>query len=267
MNERIDFERIVASHIAGEGVAPPDDPFYDELLARAERHGQRPRWLALIKEPPMRTSSHLAVGSPTARLGAILITMLLLAATVVGAGAAGQRLLAADEPPFPTGTYVATEWSDRFVEFRDDGTCLWTLTPGYQDFECTYAIDGDTFTETSRDENFIFSSGYGPHSYRWDYDGSVLTFQPDEDGSTGPIGAIYLEQPYRYVSEPRLVVFADFDIAAGTELLRGHTDLRVAPTAEVPADAFDDQQLTVGFITTADIAKGEPITPDLLATE
>ena len=67
-----------------------------------------------------------------------------------GLGAAGQS----EEPDamtFPTGTFVATEWSDRFVEFREDGTCTWTPTPGYQEFGCTYVIDGDLFTETGRD--------------------------------------------------------------------------------------------------------------------
>ena len=42
------------------------------------RMRQRPRWLALIKEPPMRISSTLAVGSPTARLAAIWSSLTLL---------------------------------------------------------------------------------------------------------------------------------------------------------------------------------------------
>jgi hypothetical protein len=49
MNEHVDFERLVAGHIADEGVTPPSDAFYDELFSRAARSGPRPEWLALIK--------------------------------------------------------------------------------------------------------------------------------------------------------------------------------------------------------------------------
>jgi parallel beta-helix repeat protein len=56
----------------------------------------RPRWLADLKEPPMRTSSSLTVGSPTARVAATLAATLLLGVLLAGAGLAGTRLLAAD---------------------------------------------------------------------------------------------------------------------------------------------------------------------------
>ena len=96
MNENLSFERNVAEHIANEGVAPPSDAFYNELVTSADRHGQRPRWLALIKEPPMRIESRIAVGSPTARVAAIMVATLLLAISLAAAGLAGSRLLAAD---------------------------------------------------------------------------------------------------------------------------------------------------------------------------
>lgn len=95
MNDHVDFERLVSGHIAAEGVTPPSDAFYDELFTRAGRSGQRPEWLALIKESPMRTNSHIAVGSPTVRVLAILAATLLLALALAAAGAGVQRLLAA----------------------------------------------------------------------------------------------------------------------------------------------------------------------------
>ena len=164
---------------------------------------------------------------------------------------------------FPTGTFVATEWSDRFVEFREDGTCFWALTPGYQDFECTFVIDGDLLTETSREDEYIFTDSYEPLTYRWDYDGEHLTFQPHPDDDN-PGRAMYVEQPYRYVPDPRVVVIADFDIAAGTELLSGHTDLRVVPGADVPEATFADQDLVTGRVASVPVSEGQPITPDLL---
>jgi parallel beta-helix repeat protein len=97
MNEERSFERFVADHVAAQqgGVPLPDD-FFDEMHSFATTTRQRPEWLALIKEPPMRTNSHLAVGSPTVRVAAILIATMLLALALAAAGAAGQRLLAAD---------------------------------------------------------------------------------------------------------------------------------------------------------------------------
>jgi parallel beta-helix repeat protein len=97
MNEERSFERFVADNVAGQagGIPLPDD-FYDDMHTYATTTRQRPRWLAFIKEPPMRSNSRVAVGSPTVRVIAVTIATLLLAVALVGAGIAGQRLLAAD---------------------------------------------------------------------------------------------------------------------------------------------------------------------------
>ena len=96
MNEHIDLERLVAETLAHEGVSTPSDAFYDELISRAGRSSQRPEWLALVKEPTMRTNSHLTVGSPAARFAALMVATLLAALMVAGAAFAGAQLLAAD---------------------------------------------------------------------------------------------------------------------------------------------------------------------------
>ena len=98
MNDDRSFERLVADNLAGMGGMPMNDEFYDDIDAYASRHRQPRRWLALIKESPMRTNSKLAVGSPTARVAAIMAATLLLAVALAAAGVAGQRLLAADGP-------------------------------------------------------------------------------------------------------------------------------------------------------------------------
>lgn len=46
----------------------------------------------------MRSESHLAVGSPTVRVAAVMLATLLLAVALAAAGVAGQRLLAASAP-------------------------------------------------------------------------------------------------------------------------------------------------------------------------
>jgi nitrous oxidase accessory protein NosD len=90
------LEREVTAVLTSEAPSRPPDYLLESVLYNASRTRKHPRWLALIKEPPMRTSSSLAVGSPTARVAAILVATLLLAALVAGAGIAGSRLLAAD---------------------------------------------------------------------------------------------------------------------------------------------------------------------------
>jgi parallel beta-helix repeat protein len=124
MNDNAPFERFVADQFAREGRGKPADTVHDDILSRARQTRQRPQWLALIKEPPMRLSASLAVGSPTARVAAIVVASLLLALAVAGAGVAGSRLLASD------GTIV--------VDQAGNGTVT-TITEAV-----AMASDGDT---------------------------------------------------------------------------------------------------------------------------
>lgn len=98
MNDEFEFERTVAKHISSVGPSPPSDGFHDELISRARRSRQRPEWLALIQEVPMRSDSKITVGSPTVRVAAILAAAVLLTVSLVAAGLAGRQLLAADGP-------------------------------------------------------------------------------------------------------------------------------------------------------------------------
>ena len=98
MNEQTEFERLVADQLASVGTGTPPESAITETIARARGTRRLPGWLALIKEPPMRTNSHLAVGSPTVRIMAIMAVTMLLALALAAAGAGAQRLLAADRP-------------------------------------------------------------------------------------------------------------------------------------------------------------------------
>jgi hypothetical protein len=66
------------------------------------------------------------------------------------------------------------------------------------------------------------------------------------------------------VPNPREIVLAAYDIAAGTTLLAGHTELRVVPGDEALADALTDRDVATGSVAGAEIPKGQPITPDML---
>ena len=96
MNEQNEFERLVADQLASAGVGQPPESAIEDTIARAEGSRRLPEWLALIKESPMRTNSHLAVGSPTVRVVAIMAMTMLLALALAAAGAGAKQLLAAD---------------------------------------------------------------------------------------------------------------------------------------------------------------------------
>ena len=103
MNNDERLERLLIA-VLDEGVpSRPPDRLIPETLRAVSRVHRWPRWLALIKEPPMRYSSRVAVGSPTFRLITIAAaTLLLLAATLAAVGV-GARVLATDALPAPFG--------------------------------------------------------------------------------------------------------------------------------------------------------------------
>lgn len=74
----------------------------------------------------MRTNSHLAVGSPTFRVAAVLAATFLLAVALAGIGIAGQRLLAADDT-----VVVAADGSGDYTSIAE---------------AVVAAVDGDTIT-------------------------------------------------------------------------------------------------------------------------
>jgi Tol biopolymer transport system component len=118
------FERDVASVLAGLGPTHAPDGLLADVFLTTGRMRPRPRWLALIKEPPMRYSSRVAVGSPTFRLITIAaITLLLLAASLAAVGV-GARVLATDHLPAPfglakTGSLVLTAGGDIYLADGD----------------------------------------------------------------------------------------------------------------------------------------------------
>jgi hypothetical protein len=121
----------VADHIADDGSGNAQaERVAAQIYDETGDVRQRPRWLALIKEPPMRVSSQVAVGSPTVRVAAIMVATLLLALMVAGAGIAGSRLLAADGTIVvdPSGDGTTTTIAAA-VEIAEDGDTI-LLKPG-----------------------------------------------------------------------------------------------------------------------------------------
>ena len=88
MSDTFPLERSIAAWMADEGRAARDDAVLDQILSTTGRSHPQPRWLVLVKEPPMRINSRVAVGSPTRRL--VLIAAIVLLALAAGAAVAAQ---------------------------------------------------------------------------------------------------------------------------------------------------------------------------------
>lgn len=93
MNEYDAFDQRVADLVANEGATGVPTAAVDELVTATSQVRPLPRWLALIKEPPMRRSSAVAVGSPTVRLAAIALSTILLLVLAGGAVAGAMQLI------------------------------------------------------------------------------------------------------------------------------------------------------------------------------
>lgn len=102
------FEQQLADMLAGVAPTREPDRLVPEILRAARRARRRPRWLALIKEPPMRLSSAVAVGSPMARLVYLVVITTLVAALAAGTVVLGASLVptpfTCDQTSCPAGT-------------------------------------------------------------------------------------------------------------------------------------------------------------------
>lgn len=85
-------QRVTAALNKAASTREPDG-LLDSVLLAVGRTRTRPRWLALIKEPPMRIHSRVAVGSPTVRLAYLFLLTLLLTIIATGAVVAGASLM------------------------------------------------------------------------------------------------------------------------------------------------------------------------------
>ena len=96
MSDELMLEREIQETLIERVPFAPPNHLLQSFEFNARRARRYPRWLALIKESPMRTNSRLAVGSPTVRAAAVLAATFLLMLALAAAGAGARILLAAD---------------------------------------------------------------------------------------------------------------------------------------------------------------------------
>ena len=96
MNEHVDFERLVAETSRTRVVSRHLTMFYDEPSSALRRSAAAARVARAHQGAPHENNSHLSVGSPTARVAAIMVATVMLALALAATGAGVQQLLAAD---------------------------------------------------------------------------------------------------------------------------------------------------------------------------
>jgi hypothetical protein len=103
MNTNEPLERMIAGYMASEAPGVGSDRALDDALSMTSRMRPDPRWLAMIKEPPMRIPSRVVAGSPTLRLITITALTLALILALASVVVAGASLLPSRQLPAPFG--------------------------------------------------------------------------------------------------------------------------------------------------------------------
>jgi outer membrane protein assembly factor BamB len=88
MNQNMMLERMLETYMADAAAGPAPEGLVDNVLSATIHTGPDPRWLALLKEPPMRAQSQVVAGMPGRRLvltmAAAALILLATAAAIIG---------------------------------------------------------------------------------------------------------------------------------------------------------------------------------------
>lgn len=145
MNHDARVEPLIEDLLVEIAPSRAPDRLRTGIASLTSRARQRPRWLASIKEPPMRYRTHLVVGSPTLRLASVLAVASALLLALAGAIVVG-----ATPPPGPevvapvrNGLIAFASNGDIWVTDLDD-TARKQLTTGPSwDSSPTWSPQGD----------------------------------------------------------------------------------------------------------------------------
>jgi dipeptidyl aminopeptidase/acylaminoacyl peptidase len=210
MNEDARLERIFADALSQSAPTRAPDRLRAAITTSVSQTRPRPRWLALLKEPHMRTRSTVAVGIPIVRpssvpllrLAWILFIILLAVALAAGGAVIGSRLLGTTYPiPQGGAAVLAFEANGDIFTVRADGSDLRQLTSGPgSDEHPTWSPDGKLIAyrhlDGSRDSLVVMDAGgahpvtldervtQDPCEHRWS-----TTWSPDSTGLIFPVGS------------------------------------------------------------------------------
>jgi hypothetical protein len=176
MNDDLRLERTATELL--DAAAPSRAPvgLLADTVASVGRTRQRARWLAYLKEPPMRTPTGVAVGSPTVRRVSIALLTLALALGLTAAVAVGaSQLLKTTELPPPFG-------------LARNGLVA-------------YAQEGDIYTvdPATGERRAIVSGPEEDLDPRWSLDGTRLLFLRSAGAEGQQVGIVDPDRPDKLV--------------------------------------------------------------------
>jgi hypothetical protein len=135
-----------------EAVAPTRAPDHvaPEIVARTRAMRPRPRWLALLLEPPMQTQLSLGRALGFGRSARPILAVLLLVALLAGVVYVGSQLLRQQSLPPPFGVagngLIAVEVDGAIVTMNPDGSGKRTLElPFARASAVSFSRDGTRF--------------------------------------------------------------------------------------------------------------------------
>jgi outer membrane protein assembly factor BamB len=248
MNE-VRLEHLLTELLADTAPTREPDRLVPETLRAARRVHRRRRWLALLKEPPMRINQRVAVGSPILRMASMAALTAALVLALAAAVVAGASLLPAPGPGAP-----GDDWAMIRSDAAHRGTAL-TGPIGNPVVTWTYqtqgivndpiAVVGDLVFVGS-DDGVLQVLDRTTGTVRWAH-----TF--DEPGITNPAvvdGVVYVRDGAGR--------FHALDAAAGQELWLSATAYD-SPTQPTVADGRVVFGTATGNVVALDAATGDEL--------
>ncbi|MEP6639291.1 MAG: PQQ-binding-like beta-propeller repeat protein [Chloroflexota bacterium] len=219
MNENLSLERMISAVMADEAAGFVPDRMLDDVLSSTARLRPAPRWLALLKEPPMRVDLRSAVGFPARSLIIALgVVLMIVAAAAVAVGAS---LL------FRAPSSAGGDWP----MFRGDATRSGVALQGPAGrpalrwrYQATSSVSGNIsivgdMVFVGSDDGILHALGLSDGVERWTYKKSA-TNQP---GPSVANGLVYLSDAGG--------AFVALDPATGQERWRSATSYNTPSSA------------------------------------
>jgi len=103
MSDDRGLERVLRGVLRSATPTDAPDGLFDSIVSTSGRVRPRPRWLASLKERPMRLHSRVVAGSPALRTATTFALTAALMLAIAGAVAAGASLLPSTPVPDPFG--------------------------------------------------------------------------------------------------------------------------------------------------------------------
>lgn len=102
----------------------------------------------------------------------------------------------ASDAEFPIGRFDCVECEDTEIEYSDNGTLV-VYRHGEKWFTGKWSVNGDIFYTG---DNYCFDINTTPASYKWDFDGEILTLQVIKDDCSDRVDSLD-GKPWRFIGE------------------------------------------------------------------